>query len=329
MLNEEGTASLPFTQTSTVALTGIQIGQCSGTARGSATLTVTPGSFVSTPTVSGVPVCAGQTVKLSFNVNCLTNSTYTAELSNASGSFPGYTFPGTLNPGSTSLTIPAGMAAGTGYKIKVIGSNPALNSTTDAFAVVAPSFTATPTVSGVPACAGSSVAVTFSTSCPVGSLFALQLSNANGSFASPTSLGTYTSGSSVMIPGMVPAGSSYRIRVLSPGGGAVSNSSAVFWVRTCGSRLVAEASAETPEGLNVSVRPNPTEGLLHIQIRGTMGQALKIEFFNGAGQVVRQQGIEQAQAEEVLNWEISRQPSGLYLLRVSTNREAKTVKVVH
>jgi len=33
--------------------------------------------------------------------------------------------------------------------------------------------------------------------------------------------------------------------------------------------------------------------------------------------------------EEVLDWDVSRQPAGLYLLRVSTGQPAKTVNVLH
>ena len=191
-------------------------------------------------------------------------------------------------------------------------------------------FTSTPTVSGVPVCRGSAVTVSFSTSgCPAGTLYELQLSNASGSFASPTALGSFPSGSSsVTIPASVAAGSSYRIRVLSPSGGSPSNVSAAFRIRACASsptRLAAEAEP----GLQVSVSPNPTEGALRIQVSGAAGQALKVELFNGAGQVLRQQGIEKAQSEEVLSWDISRQPQGLYLLRVSSEKESKTVKVVH
>ena len=188
-------------------------------------------------------------------------------------------------------------------------------------------FTSTPTVSGVPVCAGSPVTVQFGASCP-GS-FTLQLSSASGSFAIPTPLGAWSTGSSVPIPASVPAGSGYRIRVVATGGGPTSNPSAAFRVRACGNtRLAAETSAEYSEGLQVSVSPNPTEGLLRIQVRGAAGQTLRVELFSGSGQVLRQVGIEQAQAEESLNWDISRQPPGLYLLRVGSAREAKTLKVV-
>ena len=192
------------------------------------------------------------------------------------------------------------------------------------------SFTRTPTVSGVPVCAGQAVTVAFSASgCGAGTLYNLQLSNASGSFANPTPLGSYPSGSSsVVIPASVPAGSGYRIRVISPSGGAPSNVSAAFRVRTC-AVVNTRLAAEDGTGLLVVVSPNPTEGQLRIHLSGAAGQALKVELFNSAGRVLRQQGIEQAQVQEDLSWDISRQPPGLYLLRVRGEREAKTVKVLH
>ena len=191
-------------------------------------------------------------------------------------------------------------------------------------------FTSTPTVGGVPVCAGSPMTVSFSTSCA--DVFTVQLSNASGNFTSGViTLGTFPAGaSSVTIPVSVPEGSSYRIRILSPGGGSSSNVSAAFRVRTCGnSRLAAEDNVGEGVGLQVRVSPNPTEGLLRVTVNSVAGKALRLELFNAAGQVVRQQQVEQAQAEESLSWDISRQPPGLYLLRVSSDREAKTVKVLH
>ncbi|MCY7353343.1 MAG: T9SS type A sorting domain-containing protein, partial [Cytophagaceae bacterium] len=226
-----------------------------------------------------------------------------------------------------------------------------------ATAKVGLTLSSSPTVSGVPVCAGNPVTLGFNTSCPdsPGELHA-QLSNASGSFASGTTdLGVVVSGSqTVLIPSSVPAGSGYRIRIvigetgetgpIGPPGPigsqvvvsgvkSVSIPSAPFRIRACGgvpvpTRLAAEENAEVVEGLQVNVSPNPTEGRLRVNMRGAMGQALKVELFNGAGQTIRQQNVEKAQAEENLNWDISRQAPGLYLLRVSSAKEAKTVKVV-
>ncbi|MCY7349814.1 MAG: FG-GAP-like repeat-containing protein [Cytophagaceae bacterium] len=308
-------------------------GGCQRTLTGSQAVSPAQPVFTQAATLNTTSVCAGQTLTLNFNINCPTNASFSAELSDASGRFSSYIFPGTVTPGSANiLIIPAGTVAGSGYKIRVNATNPALNSSTTAFSVVTPSFTSTPTVSGVPICAGLPVTVGFSTVCPAGSMFRIELSNASGSFATapgvPTLLGNHpTGGASVLIPGNVAAGSSYRIRIVSPGGGPVSNSSGAFRIRACNGRLASDASAELG-GLQVSVKPNPTEGLLRITIQGAVGQALTIELFNGAGQRLRQKEVKNALAEESLSWNIDRQPAGLYLLRVSTANESQTVKLV-
>ncbi len=382
------------------------------------------------------PVCAGLPLTLSFGVNCPTNSTFMAELSNASGSFAAPVSLGSVSPGGYSVTIPATTLTGTGYKIRVVGTNPVLTSTSGAFSVtgLAGNFSSTPTVSQTPACAGAKIKVSFTvktTPCafPSGDTFSAQLSNAAGSFASPISLGVVSPGTNlVTVPETVPTGSGYRVRVVynaaptvlispvsaafgvnQPGfsgaatvsldnkcaGEAVrvyftvttcaffpgnifsvelSNSSGNFSAATTlmapvapglnnvvipagtpagtGYKLRIKSSNPTvtstvsnafkvkvcntreaaPDdlGLQVSVSPNPSpEGKLRIAIRGTEGQRLNVALFNGTGKAVREQAIGRAAEEEVLEWEIARQPQGLYLLRVSGEKESKTVKVLH
>ncbi|MBC7892407.1 MAG: T9SS type A sorting domain-containing protein [Sphingobacteriaceae bacterium] len=381
-------------------------------------------------------ICAGLNLPLSFGVNCPTNSTFTAELSDASGNFGAAVSLGSVSPGNNSVTIPAGTPTGTGYKIRVVGTNPALTSVSGAFSVtgLAGNFNSTPTVSQTPACAGANIKVSFTvktTPCsfPSGNTFSAQLSNAAGSFASPINLGTVTPGvNTVTVPETIPTGSGYRVRVvynaaptvlISPvsstfsvnqpafsgsvsvsldnkcpgeavrvsfgitacaffsGNGftvELSNSSgnfsaattlpgavtpglnqvvipvgtpagtgyklrikssnpaltsavsSAFKVKACNSR---EAAPEEG-GLQVSVSPNPSpEGKLRIAIRGAEGQRLNVALFNGTGQPVREQAVGRAAEEEVLEWEIARHPQGLYLLRVSGEKETKTVKVLH
>ena len=58
---------------------------------------------------------------------------YTAQLSNAAGSFASPisigTVTSTANSGTIAATIPAGTAAGTGYRIRVVSSNPVVTGT--------------------------------------------------------------------------------------------------------------------------------------------------------------------------------------------------------
>jgi hypothetical protein len=109
---------------------------------------------ITTGTITGSPFCAGST----FNVPFTSSGTfaggniYTAQLSNASGSFASPTNIGTLNStansGTIAVTIPAGATTGSGYIIRIISSNPVLTGSSSlAFSINAP---ITPTFSSVP-----------------------------------------------------------------------------------------------------------------------------------------------------------------------------------
>lgn len=74
-------------------------------------------------------ICAGGTLTLPYTVNAnfRAGNVFTAQLSNASGSFAAPVNIGTLvssTSGTISCTIPIGMPAGTGYRIRIVGSAP-------------------------------------------------------------------------------------------------------------------------------------------------------------------------------------------------------------
>lgn len=86
---------------------------------------------ITTSTISPLTYCAGASLNVSFTTDASANSgnIFTAQLSNASGSFSSPITIGTLNAtnaGVISCTIPAGTSAGSGYRIRVISSNPAV-----------------------------------------------------------------------------------------------------------------------------------------------------------------------------------------------------------
>ena len=74
-------------------------------------------------------ICAGGTLTLPYtvNVNFRAGNVFTAQLSNASGSFAAPVNIGTLvssTSGTITCNIPVGMPAGTGYRIRILGSAP-------------------------------------------------------------------------------------------------------------------------------------------------------------------------------------------------------------
>ena len=90
--------------------------------------TINLAAAVQTGTISGSPFCAGSAVAVPFTAYGTIGSgnTYTAQLSNASGSFAAPVNIGTLSStaasGTISATIPGGTVSGAGYRIQVIAS---------------------------------------------------------------------------------------------------------------------------------------------------------------------------------------------------------------
>ncbi|RYY64783.1 MAG: hypothetical protein EOO12_08740, partial [Chitinophagaceae bacterium] len=98
-----------------------------------ANISNTTPSGVSVGSISGSPFCAGATVSVPYTATGINaGNTYTAQLSDASGSFSSPTGIGTAagnaSSGTISAVIPAGTATGTGYRIRVVASDPALTS---------------------------------------------------------------------------------------------------------------------------------------------------------------------------------------------------------
>ncbi len=97
----------------------------------SGTVCVASPYSITTGTISGSPLCAGGSVSVPLtSYGTYSGNTYTAQLSDAAGSFTSPTNIGTLvsnaNSGNITATIPSGTAYGTGYRIRVISSGPSV-----------------------------------------------------------------------------------------------------------------------------------------------------------------------------------------------------------
>lgn len=181
--------------------------------------------------ISGSPFCPPAAINVPFTVaNGSFNSgnVFTAQLSDAGGNFSNPTNIGTLagtTSGAISATIPAGTPAGTGYRIRVVASDPAVTSAANAndLTIACPPPTLTVgAISGSPFCSGAAVSVPFTVggggSFNPGNVFTAQLSNKTGSFASPVNIGTISGTTSGTIAATIPVttayGTKYRIRVV-------------------------------------------------------------------------------------------------------------------
>ncbi|MDP3358523.1 MAG: GEVED domain-containing protein [Lutibacter sp.] len=112
---------------------------------------VTAPSTITTGTISPTSYCAGATVSVPYTITGTYNAgnVFTAQLSDAVGSFAAPVNIGTLTStvaGSISGTIPIGTATGTGYRIRVVSSNPAVTGSINGSNITINAIPATPTV---------------------------------------------------------------------------------------------------------------------------------------------------------------------------------------
>lgn len=240
-----------------------------------------------TCTVTSNTVTTGAVTGAPFTVNCGAGSTgtvaftstgtftagniYTAELSNASGSFASPVTVGTLtstaNSGTINITIPAGTATGTGYKIRILSSAPAVTgSESTAFSVTNTPCSITPTVSGAPfdvTCStGDDGQVSFTSvgTYAAGNVYTVELSSSTGSFATPVSVGTLASSANsgtinITIPGGTPSGTGYKIRIVSSNPAVTGAESTAFQVTltgSCGPCYTGHAPNFTTSGYTIA-----------------------------------------------------------------------------
>lgn len=195
---------------------------------GPAAFTIAP---LATLPLSTATICNGSIINVKYTVpsSCTAfaaGNVFTAELSDATGSFAAPTVIGSLSSttsGTIVATMPLASAIGNYYRIRVKSSNPALTGNNNGVDLSNQSITAT--VTGSPFCANSTIGVSFTVGCTssllAGNVFTAELSNSSGGFLSGTTvLGTLTStaGSGTIlasIPSGTIASGNYRIRVKS------------------------------------------------------------------------------------------------------------------
>ncbi|GHB51549.1 hypothetical protein GCM10007390_00130 [Persicitalea jodogahamensis] len=102
------------------------------------------------------------------------------------------------------------------------------------------------------------------------------------------------------------------------------------WLAVCGSSSARfGAGSEEANGLNVVMLGNPVEdGRVSVMVRGAASQPVNMILTDTRGKVIGSHQIEQAGREEQHVFEVSRQPTSLLLLKVSTPTESKTIKVL-
>ncbi len=190
-------------------------------------------------TTLGSPNCAGASTGFSYDVhgNYSVGTIFQIQMSDAAGSFASPTIidsetlataiSGDVSRTRSPVIIPTSTAQGTGYKFRVVCS-PVPSKTSNEIGPYTISHCININGGGIAplaTCAGGNVDVTFTAfgTFNAGNIFSVELSDASGSFASPTLLsptlvgtapGAYTI-TGVTIPGITPNGTGYRLRMRS------------------------------------------------------------------------------------------------------------------
>lgn len=243
-LHSRAGSSAQFTFTNGYGLTHDGLGHCYVTGNWNTELTLQPGLGLSTtggnwrifvsrinfPAIEfdfTTPTLCNQgnvSIPYTTTIDFQPGNQFIAELSDATGNFSTVTVIGMLTSnvnGSIPCSVPAGLPAGSGYRIRIHATNPAyLSSDNGADISIQENVIA---LGNLPAalCPGKALTIPFSVACDYanGNGFTAEISDAAGSFASPFIIGTLTGTGSGAINGTVPAalppGSGYHIRIRS------------------------------------------------------------------------------------------------------------------
>ncbi len=182
-----------------------------------------------TAPVASATFCAGTNITVNYNVtsNFGAGNIFTTQLSDAAGSFASPTTLGTrtaVNGGGSTFVIPFTMPTGASYRVRVLASNPTFTSQSNGVDLRINGLTInTPTVTSLVYCQGEVFNTTFTQNCNFSNtgfnnVYTVQLSDAAGSFAAPTTIGIRTATTAAAISCTIPAvpfGTGYRVRIVS------------------------------------------------------------------------------------------------------------------
>lgn len=268
------------------------VGTPSATNSISTTNDVTPISWCFNTQASG-------TVNFSSTGTFTAGNVYTAQLSDASGSFAAPTSIGTLSStasGALSITttIPAGIAAGTGYRIRVVSSSPATTGTDNTANLV---INALPTVTMG---ALSDVCVYYSAS-----------SLTQGAPASGTYSGTGVSGG-MFTPSSAGLGAHTITYTYFDGNGCSNSANTVINVNAC-------ASIDELNATDFVIVPNPVDA--SFQISGLVAEST-VELVDFSGKIIN------TFDKGGSSFDVSNLSEGVYIVRITKGSEVILTKLV-
>ncbi|OSZ79241.1 hypothetical protein CAP35_13585 [Chitinophagaceae bacterium IBVUCB1] len=156
-----------------------------------------------------------------------------------------------------------------------------------------------------------------------GNVFSIELSNAAGSFSSPTIIGSLTStvaGKIICtIPTTIPTGSGYRIRIVS--------SNAASRMPDNGVNITVTNSISKISLLhNTTLLPNPNNGSFTLTGNTLSTQPIHTQVYNSIGQLMFTKDIAPANGAIKETITLPEVASGIYVLRLYVAEDVKTIR---
>ncbi len=223
---------------------------------------------ITTSTINGSPFCENTSyeMQVAFNAIGSFSGFYTAQLSDANGSFANPTPIGMGTSSPINCTIPYKTSNGSNYRIRVTNSNPytigqdnGANLDINSCVVIV-----IDTIAGSPFCLNTSynLQIPYKTIGTFTGPMIVELSNFTGNFENPITIGYgYNSPLSAKMPSASISGNNYHIRIRNYDNGVFSNNNNNdLSVNTCSSSGVNETSEQG----YLKIYPNPSNGNITI-----------------------------------------------------------------
>lgn len=280
---------------------------------------------ITTSSIFGSPFCENTSydVQVAFTTTGSFTGYYTAQLSDANGTF---TNPTPIGMGASSpinATLPIKTSNGSNYRIRVVNSNPYTIGADNGVNLEINScmLIIIDTISGSPFCSTTSynVHVPYKTIGSFSGPMVVEMSSSSGSFDNPISIGYgYNSPISAKLPSAAINGTKYRLRLRNSNQGVFSNANTNdLSVNNCSTTGIEEGRAIS----NIKIYPNPSHGV--ITIESSIEQDYLI--LNSFGQVVKQFKTDKSNAYSV---NVIGLEAGLYFVTCISENSLLKEKIV-
>lgn len=264
---------------------------------------------ITTGLPSDIELCAGDNFTLPFLAAGVFNggNVFTAQLSDASGNFTSPTAIGTLNgtsSGTINCTLPTGLSSGTGYQVRVVGSDPTTTGTVSALNLTIHALPNATANNNGPICDGEPLA----------------LISGGGETYSWVGPGTFTSlqqNPTIAVSDSLDAGD-YIVTVTDTNG-CVDTAITTVVINPC-------LGIEDESDNLISIYPNPTQNEVMITFNDLWAGEKEIKLYNLIGEKLIHEKT--TQSFYTINLKSFQLSTGTYLLELEHQSERVLKKVI-